>query len=358
MNCRLLLLCACFALFSAIDSDAWPSVAGIYLAARADAFTKLRLIEESGGAVTGDFIELAVDENGRLHDDRATIAGIVEGSRLVLVLSPASFSATPTMLSGILQDDEIALVGAAPGQSIAARVLRRGAPREFDGAADRLRNLSRTRLEARVAELNASRRHPVGTADRCGCGGEKAARIGQMDQRLIENAHALLDGMTDLLAVADQHLKEFPSIAAQYASMTIQMRSDLGQLKDLTAEPNMQSSVGKGDLFDALGRHGLLTPQLHAGIQALAMAFRASESALTLELDRTEAICRARQVAAGNVTSSGTPWDSLCLRLLESGARYRRVVALLDKKLAGLESVYRGERERQARFIAAADAFK
>jgi hypothetical protein len=355
MNCRVLLLCACFAVFSAIDGDARPSISGIYLAMRADALTKLQLIEASGGAVTGDFIELTVDENGRLHEDRATIAGVVEGSRLVLVLIPASFSAIPATLSGIVQDDEIALIGAAAGQSIAARVLRRGAPREFDGAADRLRNLSRARLEARVAELNASQLHPVSTADRCGCGGEKAARIGQTDQRLIENAHTLLDGMTDLLAAADQHLKEFPSIAAQYASMTVQMRSDLDQLKDLTADSGMQPSAGKSELFDALGRHGLLTPQLHAGIQALAMAFRASESALTTKLDRIETICRARQPA---VTSSGTPWDSLCLRLLESGARYRRVVAMLDKELVGLESVYRGERERQAQFIGAADAFK
>jgi hypothetical protein len=358
MNCRLLSLCACFAVFSVIDSDAGPGVSGIYIATSADGLTKLQLIEASAGAVSGEFIELTVDGNGRLHDERATIAGVVEGSSLILALSPVSFSPIPTMLSGIVRDDEIAVTGAGTGRNIAAHLLRRGARREFDVAADRLRDLSHGRLEARVADVNASQQSPVGTADQCGCGGEKAARIRQENRRQIENAHTLLDGMNDLLAAADRRLEEFPSIAARYVSTTVQARADLARLNDLAAASSMDSPVGKSDLVAAIGRRGLSTLQLHAGIQAVALEFRASESALTAELDKTESICRARQPVTGDVTSGGMPWESLCRRLLETGERYRRVVFLFDKELVGLEEIYRTEREAQDRIIVAADAFK
>ncbi len=357
MNWTLLLLCACLAVFAAIDSDAGPSVSGVYIGASADALMKLQLIEASGGAVSGDLIELTVDGNGRLRDDRATIAGVVEGPGLRLVLSPESFSAIPTMLPAILRDDEIALIGAAGGRSLEPNVLRRGEPREFAAAADRLRDLSRSRLAARAADLQASQERAVGTADECGCGGEKAARIQQEIRRQIENARALLDRMNDLLAAADRHLKEIPSIAARYVSTTVQARADLERLNGLIATSSMDSSR-KGELLDAIGRHGLATRQLHAGIQALEVEFRASEGALTSELDKTESICRTHQPATGDVASNGTPWASLCPGLLETGARYRGVVSLFDKEFVGLERVYRTERETQAQIIAAADASK
>jgi hypothetical protein len=44
--------------------------------------------------------------------------------------------------------------------------------------------------------------------------------------------------------------------------------------------------------------------------------------------------------------------------LLDTGARYRRVVSLLDKELVGLETIYRTERKTQDEIIAAAEVFK
>ncbi|MEA2779820.1 MAG: hypothetical protein QOK29_1364 [Rhodospirillaceae bacterium] len=357
MNCWWPLLGACLAVFAVIDSEAGPSVSGVYIGASADALVKLQLIEASGGAVSGDLIELTVDGNGRLREDRAAVAGVVEGSILVLVLSPASFSAIPTMLPAILRDDEIALTGAAAGESLEAHVLRRGEPREFATAADRLRDLSRGRLAARAADLQASQERAVGTADECACGGEKAARIKQENRRQIEYARALLDGLNDLLATADPHLKEFPSIAARYVSTTVQARADLERLNGLAAASSMDSSR-KGELLDAIARHGLAARQLHAGVEALEREFRASEGALKTELNKTESICRTHEPRTGDVASNGAPWDSLCPGLLETRARYRGVVALFDKELVGLEGVYRSESETQDRIIAAADALK
>ena len=357
INCLLLSLCACLVVLTVMDSDAGPSASGIYIGTSTDALVKVQLFEASAGAVSGDFVELTVDGTGRLRKARAAIAGVVEGSSLVLALSPASFSSVPAMLPAVLREDEIVLTGAAPGRSIAIHVLRRSPPREFEAAAVRLGDMSRSRSEARVADLPAGQQHPAGTADDCGCGGEKAARLKQENRRQVEDAQALLDGMNDLLAAADQHLKEIPSIAARYVSATVQARADLERLNGLMARSSMDSSR-KGELLDAIGRHGLATRQLHGGIQALEVEFRVSEGALTSELDKTESICRTHQPATSDVASNGTLWDSLCPRLLETGARYRGVVSLFDKELVGLEGVYRTERETQAQIIAAAYALK
>jgi hypothetical protein len=102
----------------------------------------------------------------------------------------------------------------------------------------------------------------------------------------------------------------------------------------------------------------LLTQQLHAGIEAVALKFRASEMALTTELDKTESICRGDRTAAGDIASNDTSWDSLCPRLRETGAQYRRIVSLFQKELVGLEGVYRTESGTQDQIIGAAHGLK
>lgn len=297
-------------LFLTLMTACHRGASGTYMAKFPNGVDWLQLVKTPDNHLTGQFVELRLQADGKVDQKNGTFSGAIDGETMILSIG-GIFGMQGGTLSGNLSGNKLTLTG----PQTPPEVLNRANFDEYQGE---------------VRTLNA-----------------KSQRIlaAKVQQNFISGIDQAVSRMQNLGAEATTSLSQIPSAEERYKAVTARMNELVNRERRLSGNPN--ADVARSQLDVAVSQVSLATEQLHSKAQSLKSSLSTTVQALASEVGGFQQGCRVA-VPPGDLTPELINERTVaCQHLFQADASYRQRIDALVEGLTHLEDVYQQEHEAQ-----------
>jgi len=293
---------------------------GTYMAKFANGVDWLQLVKTPDNHLTGQYVELTLQADGKVDQKNGTFGGAIDGENVILSIA-GIFGMQGGTLSGTLDGNKLTLTG----PRLAPVILNRADFDEYQGE---------------VKALHAKSQHILSAKNQ---------------QDLISGIDRVVSRMQQVALEADTRLIEFPKAEERYHAVTARVTEYTNRERELGRNPS--TGVARSELDVAANQVSLATEELHNSLQSLRFSVQANVQGLAPEVDGLERGCRA-VVPPGDLTSLQTSSrNAACKNLFRVDASYRHSVDAVVHGLIHLEDAYQRESHIQQGLLQAARGF-
>ncbi len=316
---RRLLPFVTFLCLSACDQK----LTGLYMARATDIVITLEVVETDDHKLTGRAEFETIGANGQLADRANAVSGAVDGGIVTIDLQPTDVLTRATRLSGTINDGDLTLDGTS-AQGHFRWILNRTSQDAIQAAFADMVAKAQAKRQARETAAFIQKTVQTSLADDA---------FANKQSEVVDKLHGL---------------------ANAFRTATAQVQAKLGQEAAIYGDG--QAEVERTQLYLDTVQVSLQSNQLHLQMQNGERAFRLKADALDRPTAEQEQGChRAHAPTAKDpVAPEWETWNTDCLLLLESAAKFRTAKAAMASAFADAGDMWLEEKGKQDRLIASA----
>ena len=320
-------------------------VSGSYLASDQQTVCWLPLVRTPDDHVTGQMVCSVMKPDGGIDHESASLTGAVNGENITLS-GGGFFGMATTTLSGTFDGNSLMLTG----EQSTPLTLKRATLADYQA----LIGEQNKRSQAIVSE-RASAEARQRTA-------QEAAELQQQSFQAEQNFEGGIDQLIGRMqrfdSEADVHLGRFPNFEKGYEAITAKVNEYLTRERQLAGNPSVNASNARTQLANAAMQVSFATDQMHFQEQSLESSLDTNITPLVGQVVALEQGCNHYGPARENpepTTAEAEAHKAACNRLLSAAPMFHQKYVATETGLSHLESVYRHEKDAQARLLATAD---
>jgi len=301
-------------------------VSGSYLVNDAASVLWLQLVRTPDDHITGQLVTSVLKQDGKIDRSSVSLTGAVNGENITLS-GGGLLGMAGTTLSGTFGGDTLTLTGA---QSTPV-TLKRSTLADYQARLGEQAARSQAIISAKAVEANRQ-------------------RTIQAQKNFTLGVDQLIARMQHFNAEADVHLGRFPRAEQAYEAITAKVNEYVTRERQLAGNPNR--AVDRSQLEVAATQASLNTDQMHFQGQALQSSLENDIAPLVNEVTGLEQGCHQSGPASANLTQAEIDaHESACNRLLAAAPAFHQKYAATAAGLSHLESVYKREKDAQAKLL-------
>ena len=293
-------------------------VSGGYMAKFTNGVDWLQLVKTPDNHLTGQFVELTMQADGKIDQKNGTFTGAIDGETIILLIT-GIFGMQSGTLSGNLNGNKLTLTGPVSSPAVLNRA-------DFD------------EYQREVKALNGEAQRIIS---------QKAAdqRAVQAQENFMAETSRVLQLMQEFDSKADVHLSKFPGAEEGLHAITAKMAEYVNR------ERQLDGDIARSQLGAVWNEGSLAMDQLHDSIQSLQQTLGSVVQPIAVEAANLQQTCR-------NVPAiTREQWEgdkAACDRLAGVDGPFRVKLNAMTGGLAHLQDVYKQEREVQRGLLQAA----
>jgi hypothetical protein len=292
-------------------------VSGAYMAKFPNAVVWLQLVKTPDNHLTGQFVGLTLEADGKIDEKNANVAGAVDGETMILSTA-GIFGVQGGTLSGNLNGNKLTLTG----PQLAPVVLNRANLNEY---------------QREVNALSVKSRHIFAT---------------KANVELLNKIDSTITQMQEFDAQVDLNLSKLLGAEEHLHAITAQISGYVNRERQLAGSPN--TAVARGQLDVAAYQASITTTQLHNTAQSLQSALETSSRSMSAETEGLGRWCGGRglvDLMPAEIQARATACD----RLFRTADLYKQKAEALTHGLSHFEQIYAEESGIQEGLLHTAD---
>jgi hypothetical protein len=317
MLCRLRIMPIHVVLAIAILSGCQRGVSGAYMTKFTNGVALLQLVRTPDNHLTGQFVGLTLEADGKIDQKNANVAGAVDGETMILSTA-GIFGIQGGTLSGNLNGSKLTL----SGPQLTPVVLNRADLDEYQNE---------------VKALNAKSRHILAV---------------KANVELLNKIASTIIQMQELDAQVDLNLNRLPKAEERLHTITGQISGYVNRERQLTG--NRNAAVERGQLDVAAYQASFATTQVHGSAQSLESALETNSRSVSAEVQGSGRWCGG----AGSIDlmpAEIKARTTACDQLSRAAELYKQKAERLTRGLSHFEQIYAEESRVQQALLETAD---